>query len=105
MSIYVLFLLAVPAFLLLLAAEIVLQIFLAKQQSWWAGIILPVISFVTAVILAVITPRFLAVSFFSLIVFIFSNIPTVILTVMYFICHKRVDKISEIKKMNIQDLE
>lgn len=95
----------VPVLLILFAALIVLQVFLAKRPGKWFGLILPIVSLVISVFLTVLVFSFPVALMFSPIVFILSNIPTVIYLVIYFVLHKKVDKISEIKKMNIQDLE
>ncbi len=95
----------VPVLLILFAALIVLQVFLAKRPGKWVGLILPIVSFVISIFLTTVTPRLLSARFFVPIVFILSNIPTVVYLVIYFVLHKKVDKLSEIKKMNIQDLE
>lgn len=94
--------------LLFLNTIILLQIILSKRDSKWPGLIIPIILFGLSILWVLGMPYYLALSgsiFNVIIVFITTNIPTVLFLSIYFIYRKKVDKISEINKMNIQDLE
>lgn len=94
--------------LLFLAALILLQITLSKRESKWLGLIIPIVSFGLSILWVLGIPYYLSSSglaFKVILVFIIANIPTAIFLVIYFICREKVNKISEIDKMNIQDLE
>ena len=85
---------------------VVLQVFLSKRESKWPGLILPLLSFLYSLVMALSAVAYnggipwgpiLA----SLIV---GNIPTVILLAIYFACREKFRKRSELDKMNISDL-
>lgn len=94
--------------LLFLVAIILLQIILSKRESKWLGLIIPIISFGLSILWVLGIPYYLSFSgliFKVILVFIIANIPTAIFLAIYFIYRKKVNQMSEIDKMNIQDLE
>lgn len=94
--------------LLFFAATILLQILLCKREKKWTGLIIPVISFGLSILWILGIPYYLSLSglvFKVILVFIITNIPTAIYLAIYFVYQKKTKKISEIDKMNIQDLE
>ena len=85
---------------------VVLQVFLSKRESKWPGLILPLLSFLYSLVMALS-----AVAYYGgipwgpiLASLILGNIPTVILLAIYFACREKFRKRSELDKMNISDL-
>jgi hypothetical protein len=64
--------------LLFIIVLCIMQIFLVKKKSKWAGLMLPLISFVFSVFLIVISPNFISI------IFILANIPTAIYLTIFF---------------------
>ena len=96
--------------IIFLAGIIVLQIFLSKRVNKWLGLILPIISIMFSILtvlgLAVYDNQSTAEIIFQLImVFLLSNIPTIILLAIYLACREKFKKNRELDKMSIQDLE
>lgn len=118
--------------LILLGGIIYLQIFLSKKESKWLGLILPIINFSLALIFVFIsvfsysaTTSFSEVKdgeiviveeivteedkgsslFAAFILFIYCNILTIILLMIYFICRNSINKKKALDMMAIQDLE
>lgn len=88
---------------------LLLQIYLSKRESKYAGLILPAISLLYSIILilgmvfgADISPWQIAVSILS--AFCIYNISTLILLAIYFFFQAKRRKKKEMNKMNIQDL-
>lgn len=106
----------VPAALVIFAGFIVLQIFLSKKDNKWLGLMLPIICFCIALAGSVYqiyewsatgygntaTSAFGWVSVTA--AFFFTNIPTVILLVIYFACREKQRRKKALDKMNVQDL-
>ena len=95
--------------LLVLIGIVLLQIFLAKRESRWLGLILPAIN----VFISLITV--FGLTFYAnessgqmvmaiLPILLLYNIPTLILLAIYFACREKLRNIKEIEKMSIQDL-
>ena len=87
-----------------------LQIFLSTKENKKLGLILPGINFVISILISLIyllNALTLDVSIFIgiSIVFIAYNVPTVILTSIYYTYRNKYKKKHEIDKMNIQDLD
>jgi hypothetical protein len=87
-----------------------LQIFLSKRNSKWLGLILPVIAFGVSLVylLNIAAPSGDVTADFVLqvvLVFVLTNIPTVLLIGIYCACREKVRRKKEIEKMNIQDLK
>lgn len=92
-----------------LVGGILLQIFLSKKSNKFFGLILPLVSFLYSllVMLNVIVMDSMTVwEVFRVLAatFIMSNIPTIVLLVIYFTCKEKIKKMKQIEKMNIQDL-
>lgn len=89
---------------------IFLQIFFSKTESKWPGLILPVISFLAALLfpllMAVVPPEGITKNYIleTVITFLLLNIPTVILLGIYFVCREKLRHKKQLDKMNIQDL-
>ena len=102
--------------LLLLAGVAALQIFLSSREGKWPGLVLPILSFLFALLyplnmMAVTTDGAAAISapvgfFLSvLLVWLIANIPTIVLLAIYFACREKRKKKKQLDKMNIQDLD
>jgi hypothetical protein len=96
-------------FILFFIGSIFLQIFLSQQESKWPGLALPAISFFFSIIAILsmffyVNESIIQVIIGLLMVFLVSNIPTMILVAIYFSCRRKFKKNKEIHKMNIQDL-
>lgn len=124
---------AVNLFILLAlgAGGIVLQIFLSKKESKWAGLILPIISFSISLMVLLGVVVFSAVTgtttltengeiveqtvtqigdmstiiASSVYIFMLYNIPTAILLVIYAACRGKHKRQRDLEKMSVQDLE
>ena len=88
---------------------ILLQIFLSKRESWWPGLILPLLTFLyslLAVFSVVITDSMGGWEIFTTIAaaFITANIPTIVLLAIYFACREKKKRRRELEKMKLQDL-
>ncbi len=97
-------------FLLFLAGVIALQIFLSGRESKWPGLVLPAISFLFSLLypLNMMAPAEGVSAGFViqlLLVWLFANIPTIVLLAIYFACREKRKKKKQIDKMNIQDLD
>lgn len=96
--------------LILLVGGIFLQIFLSKKKSKWLGLILPAITFLYSVLLLLNLAALEGMSggeIFMLVAstFLISNIPTIILMVIYFACREKIKTNDQLNQMNIQDLD
>jgi hypothetical protein len=96
--------------IIFLGGIIIMQVFLSKRENKWLGLILPIISIMFSILtvlgLAFYGNQSTAEIIFQLImVFLLSNIPTIILLAIYFACREKFKKNRELDKMNIQDLE
>ena len=95
------------AFLLVFAVGgVLLQIFLSRQESKWPGLVLPLLTFLYALLMACS-----AVAYSEKIIWgpiltslILGNIPTVILLAIYAACREKRRKRGELDKMQIKDL-
>lgn len=95
--------------LLLFACAIALQVFLSKKESRWAGLVLPVLSFLFGLLipLNMITPPEGVTAGFvvqMILVWLLGNIPTIIFLAIYFGCRGKRRRNKQLEKMNIQDL-
>lgn len=82
----------------------VLQFWLSNRESRYPGLVLPVMSFLFAIITALGTVLYDGDSFVLLIPFLLCNIPTVIHLVIYFACREKFNKKKQMDKMNVLDL-
>lgn len=85
---------------------VVLQVFLSKRESKWPGLILPLLSFLYSLVMALSAVAYNGGIPWGPILasLILGNIPTVILLAVYFACREKFRKRSELDKMNISDL-
>ena len=85
---------------------ILLQIFLSKRESKWPGLILPLLSFLYSLVMALSATAYNGGIPWGPILasLVLGNIPTVILLAIYFACREKFRKRSELDKMNISDL-
>lgn len=102
-------------FLALLVGIVFLQIFLSRRESRWPGLVMPGLTFLFSLCVAVgvalysfvptqdnglgtvIIPAFL--------LFLMYNIPTLVLLAIYFACREKYRRQKQLEKMNIQDLD
>ena len=84
--------------LAILAAIIILQIYLSKRENKWCGLILPIISFLFALLIVLLNTMAPAtgidMDFVINLVLAFAvyNIPTVVFMVIYIVCRKQKNK-------------
>ena len=85
---------------------VVLQVFLSKRESKWPGLILPLLSFLYSLVMALSAVAYNGTIPWGPILasLILGNIPTVILLAIYFACREKFRKRSELDKMHINDL-
>lgn len=96
--------------LAVLVGIVFLQIFLSKRENRWPGLILPIISFIVALLFPlnmVMPPEGVTSSFVleMIVSFLLANIPTVILLGIYLGCREKLRRKKQLEKMNIQDLQ
>lgn len=86
-----------------------LQVALARMESRWPGLVLPLITFLRSVL----TPIGMVGSAGGptadfvlqvLLMWLLSNIPTAVLLAIYFACRTRQRRKKQLEKMNIQNL-
>lgn len=95
--------------IVIIAGGIWLQIFLSKKNNKWLGLILPVISCSYSLIkvFGLIAYNGMAgrdVLWLLVSTLFISNIPTLILMVIYFACREKMKLRKQLDKMNVQDL-
>ncbi|MBK5240444.1 hypothetical protein [Clostridium sp.] len=100
----------IKSLIIILIGTVILQIFLSKRKNKWFGLILPIINIIYSIMAVLGLAAFLGQPIGEIImqlimVFLASNISTVILIAIYFACREKFKKKKEIDKMNIQDLE
>ena len=86
---------------------ILLQIFLSKRESKWPGLILPLLTFLYALLMACSAVAYEGGIPWGAILasLILGNIPTLILLAIYAACRARSRTRREMDKMQINDLE
>ena len=87
-----------------------LQIFLSKKESKWLGLILPIIAFLLGSLypLNMVAPSDGVTAGFvmqMLLMWVLSNIPTIVLLLIYAGCREKKRRNKQLDKMNIQDLD
>lgn len=96
-------------FVLLLGFIILLQIFLSKSKSKLPGLVLPLL-FVLISIISVLNmatfdgESWLMIAVKILVIFVISNIPSLILLAIYRVVRERSNVNNQLDKMKIQDL-
>ena len=92
--------------LFLLIGAVLLQRYLSKRESRWPGLVLPGMTSLYA--LAMALSATVSDGGFpwgpALAAFLLCNIPTVILLTIYALCREKLRKRNELEKMNIHDL-
>lgn len=96
-------------FLGISAGLIILEIFLARMERWWPGLLPPLFTFLWALLLSLLNVAFIRGSIWMCIVtvlfaLLLFNVPTYVLLAVYFICREKRKKKKMLDKMNIQDL-
>jgi cytochrome bd-type quinol oxidase subunit 2 len=96
--------------IMFLVGPIILQIFLSKRENKWLGLILPIVNVIFSIIfylnMAVLREQSITEKIMQFImVFLISNIPTIIFIAIYLACREKFKKKKEIERMNIHDLE
>ena len=86
-----------------------LQAALARMESRWPGLVLPLITFLRSVLtpIGMVGPAGGPTVGFVLkvlLMWLLSNIPTAVLLAIYFACRTRQHRKKQLEKMNIQDL-
>ena len=92
--------------LVFVAGGVLLQIFLSRREGKWPGLVLPVLSFLYSLVMALSAVAYNGGIPWGPILasLILGNIPTALLLVIYFACREKLRKRSELDKMNINDL-
>ena len=93
--------------LALLVGVPLLQIFLSRRESKWPGLILPLLTFLYALVMALSAAAYNGGIPWGPILasLLLGNIPTVILLAIYAACREKFHKRSELEKMQIKDRE
>ena len=84
--------------LAILAAIIILQIYLSKRENKWCGLILPIISFLFALVIVPLNmmapPTGIDFSHIvkMVVTFLVFNIPTILFYIIYRVCRKNKEK-------------
>lgn len=90
------------------AGMIWLQVFLSKNRNKWLGLILPMVTFAFSLVnlLSIMDTGDTFKNVILIIgVLLLSNIPTLILLIIYWVFRQKIKHANELDKMNIQDLE
>ena len=97
---------ALIVFVVLIVGGILLQIFLSRRRSKWPGLVLPLLTFLYALVLMLnVTSTDGVFPWGALLsTFLLGNIPTVVLLAIYWACREKFRKKSELDKMHIDDL-
>ena len=85
----------------------VLEVFLARRESIWPGLVLPILAGLYAVVLSyTVAPDtpWNQVLGGVLAVFLVSGIPAFLLLMVFFICRSGRRRKKQLEKMNVQDL-
>ena len=82
------------------------QLFPSRRGGEWPGLVLPVLSFLYSLVMALSAVAYNGGIPWGPILasLILGNIPTALLLVIYFACREKFRKRSELDKMNINDL-
>ena len=96
--------------LLFVAGMIVLQVYLSRREGRFPGLVLPIISFIIALLFPLnmaVLPGSSGADVATLLItaWLLANIPTVLLLGIYFGCRSKRKKNKPVDRMNIQDLD
>ena len=89
------------------AGLIVLEVFLARAERWWPGLMPPLFTFLLALFRCLnVASVGDVVSMLGalLITFLLLNVPTWVLLAIYFVCREKRRKKKMLDKMNLHDL-
>jgi hypothetical protein len=86
--------------IIILIGVFILQSFFSKSKLKWPGLIFPILFFIISIIFSLRTLRVET----GILAFIIYNIPTLLLSIIYYIYYNKKKNNTEIDKMNIQDL-
>ncbi len=95
------------AFLLVFAVGgVLLQIFLSRRESKWPGLVLPLLTFLYALLMACSAVAYNGGFPWGAVLasLTLGNIPTVVLLAIYCSCREKRKRRDDVEKMNIQDL-
>ena len=95
------------AFLLVFAVGgVLLQIFLSRRESKWPGLVLPLLTFLYALLMACSAEAYNGGFPWGAVLasLVLGNIPTAVLLAIYCSCRERRKRRDDVEKMNIQDL-
>lgn len=95
------------AFLLVFAVGgVLLQIFLARQESKWPGLVLPLLTFLYALLMACSAVAYNGGFPWGAVLasLVLGNLPTAVLLAIYCSCREKRKRRDDVEKMNIQDL-
>ena len=92
--------------LILIVGGVLLQIFLSRRKSRWPGLILPLLTFLYALVLMLnVTSTDGVFPWGALLAaFLLGNIPTVVLLAIYWAAREKFRVKDQIEKMNLDDL-
>jgi len=95
--------------LVLIIGLFVLQFYMSKREAKWPGLVLPILFFLFSMLVplnyvAPSTGVDAGVIISLVLIWIFSNIPTALLLVIYFSCREKQKRKKQVDKMNIIDL-
>ena len=95
--------------LALFVGVIFLQVYLARRESKWPGLMLPIISFLFGLLypLNMTAPsEGVKAGFIAqiIVVWLVGNIPTIVVLAIYAACREKKRRNTQLNKMNIQDL-
>lgn len=93
-------------FIVLIVGGVLLQIFLSRRKSRWPGLILPLLTFLYALVLMLnVTSTDGVFPWGALLsTFLLGNIPTVVLLAIYWAAREKFRVKDQIDRMNIDDL-
>ena len=92
--------------LVFVVGGVLLQIFLSRREARWPGLILPLLTFLYSLVMALSAVAYAGGIPWGPILasLLLGNIPTVILLAIYAACREKGRKKKAVDRMNIQDL-
>ena len=97
---------AIILMLVLLVGVPVLQVFLSRRENRWPGLVLPLLTFISSMVMVCsVTAYEGGIPWGPILASLISgNIPTAVLLVIYFACREKFRRRSELDKTRIEDL-